>query len=58
MKGMEIKQSILKIENRLSILKPLSRKKKNPHHPIPILVLNVLVYIFEVKQVCKKKKFE
>ena len=55
MKEMKIKQNSenFKIENRLSIRKPVSRK--NPHYPILDLVLNVLLCIFDAKKGCKKK---
>ena len=41
-------------ENRLSIQKPVSRKKTT-HYPISDLFLNVLLYIFEAKKGCRKK---
>ena len=44
---------IFKIENRLSVQKPVSRK--NPHYPISNLFLIVLLYIVEAKKGCKKK---
>ena len=46
---------IFKIQNRLSIRKPVPRK--NPHYPVPILVLNVLVYTFGVKKRCEEKSW-
>ena len=58
MKQTKIKQNSVnfQIENRLSIQKPVSRK--NPHYPIPNLLLIVLLYIVEAKKEYKKKKFE
>ena len=55
MKQTKIKQNsvISKIENRLSVQKPVSRKK--PHYPISNLFLIVLLYIVEAKKGCKKK---
>ena len=55
MKQTEIKQNsvIFKIDNRLSVQKPVSRK--NPHYPISNLFLIVLLYIVEAKKGCKKK---
>ena len=43
---------VFKIENKLSIQKPVSRKK---HYPVLDLVLNVLLYIVDAKKGCKKK---
>ena len=57
MKQMKIKQNsvnIFKIDNRLSVQKPVSRKKKK-HYPISNLFLIVLLYIVEAKKGCKKK---
>ena len=42
-----------KIENMLSVQKPVSRK--NPHYLISNLFLIVLLYIVEAKKGCKKK---
>ena len=60
MKGKEIEQNILTFHDlkktARAIRKPVSRKKQ--HYPIPILVLIVLIYIFEVKKRCKKQMFE
>ena len=55
MKQTKIKQNSVnfKIENRLSVQKPVSRK--NPHYPISNLFLIVLLYIVEAKKGCKKK---
>ena len=51
MKGMGIKQNILNFQ---CPFKSLYLEKKT-HYPIPILALNVLVYICEVKKRCRKK---
>ena len=55
MKQTKIKQNSVnfKIENRLSVQKPVSRK--NPHYPISNLFLNGLLNIVEAKKGCKKK---
>ena len=45
--------SIFKIDTRLSIQKPVSRK--NRHYPISNLFLIVLLYIVEAKKGCKNK---
>ena len=57
---MKIKQNPVnfKIENTLSIRKPVSRKKTTTHYPILDLVLNVVLYISDAKKRCKKKGFE
>ena len=55
MKGTKIKQNSVNFqnENRLSVQKPVSRKKT--HYPISNLFLIVLLYIVEAKKGCKKK---
>ena len=53
MNGMSFGQNSVNFQNRLSIRKPVSRKKQ--HYPILDLVLNVLLYIFIAKKGCKKK---
>ena len=58
MKGIKIKQNILNFQDLTWAVHSkacIAKKKKQTHYPIPILVLNVLVYIFEVKKRCKKK---
>ena len=50
MKRTKIKQNSVnfKIENRLSVQKPVSRK--NPHSPLSDLFLIMLIDIFEAKR--------
>ena len=47
-----------KIQKRLSIQKPVSRKKSTTHYPIPAFFLNVLLNIFKAKKICKKKSLD
>ena len=55
MKQTKIKQNSVnfQIENRLSVQKPVSRKK-NPHYPISNLFLIVFLYNVEAKKGCTK----
>ena len=58
MKGMDIKQTtcFLNFQELKSAVhsKPcISKKKNTPHYHKPIFVLNVLVYIIEMKKRCK-----
>ena len=62
MKGMEIRQNILNFQivlKKCAVHSKVCIAKKNnkKHYPtrIPILALNVFLYIFEVKKGCKKK---
>ena len=55
MKRTKIKQNSekkIKIENRLSVQKPVSRKNALPYIRFFLIVL---IYIFEAKKGCKKK---
>ena len=60
MKRVKIKQNSVnfQIENRLSIRKPVSRKKKKTHYPTLDLVLNALLYIFLMPKRGVRKKVE
>ena len=53
MEGIKNKQNKpnFKIKYRLYL-------KKNPHYPVSDLVLYKLLYIFEAKKRCNKKRFE